>query len=635
MVEKKKPAARKSRKSAPPLRPMGVSLPLPTARITASNVAQVVTLARWGWSEPEEMAWSPDGARLALASYTGTFIVDAASLVEVAQGSGREADWARAVAWSQDGQYLATATGGSGCPVHIWSWDGKSLVRLRTLKLDDVSYKGLLTFSPDGTILAFKSMRGVVFLFRVVDGTRMGVIEPPQHEVDCLTFSPDSKLLAVFGHRSGTAPSPIRLWPVSGGEPVGEFPVGELWFNGLGFTPDGAILLANRRYTSDVSGWEVTGGRQLTDKELSALRLPPSRCLTSNLATDADGRLMAAISSQGVKIVRPNSTKVAIRLPGDTQSLRTDFSPDVTRLLSSKEGLLAVVNLADGSVAASRQGSIGWVTSIAIAPDGAAVAVAASSSDSWVRFWRLTDGTVTGELSEVGEKVAYTPDGTRLLAGSRETGVNIREVPSGKEVARLPDVEMTCVAVSPDGQRFAIGTHQGEVSIGNVSTGTLLFTLAAHKKPVGAVAFLPDGQTLFSAGTDLWGRLWRVEDGEPVAKLKHTRSVLSGAVSPDGAMVATACADKMIYLWDASDGKEVRAIPAGRSGAQVLAWSARGDILVSTSGKLIELWNPATGASLGSLRGHNRDVAGLAFTPDGALLISGSRDNTLRLWGLS
>jgi len=48
----------------------------------------------------------------------------------------------------------------------------------------------------------------------------------------------------------------------------------------------------------------------------------------------------------------------------------------------------------------------------------------------------------------------------------------------------------------------------------------------------------------------------------------------------------------------------------------------------------VQLWRVADGTLLRTLKGHTDEVTGVAFTPDGRLLVSGSKDGTIRLWGV-
>jgi len=49
----------------------------------------------------------------------------------------------------------------------------------------------------------------------------------------------------------------------------------------------------------------------------------------------------------------------------------------------------------------------------------------------------------------------------------------------------------------------------------------------------------------------------------------------------------------------------------------------------------VNLWQVADGRLLRTLQGHLETVTGVAFSSEGTLLASGSRDGTVRLWGVA
>ncbi len=63
--------------------------------------------------------------------------------------------------------------------------------------------------------------------------------------------------------------------------------------------------------------------------------------------------------------------------------------------------------------------------------------------------------------------VAFSPDGTRLVSGSRNWAIKLWDVCSGEEVATLRGHEgvIRSVAFSPDGTRVVSGSDDGTIKL--------------------------------------------------------------------------------------------------------------------------------------------------------------------------
>jgi WD40 repeat protein len=106
--------------------------------------------------------------------------------------------------------------------------------------------------------------------------------------------------------------------------------------------------------------------------------------------------------------------------------------------------------------------------------------------------------------------VAFSPDATRVLTGSRGNTVRLWDAVTGTAVANLAGhtASVTAVAFSPDGTRILTGSYDGTARPWDAATGKAVTTLAGHTDFVGAVAFSPDGTRVLTGSQDNTARLW-------------------------------------------------------------------------------------------------------------------------------
>ena len=256
---------------------------------------------------------------------------------------------------------------------------------------------------------------------------------------------------------------------------------------------------------------------------------------------------------------------------------------------------------------------------------------------------RLLDAE-TGDMLDVLKgheqevlSVAFSPDGHRLLSGSRDGTLRLWDAETGNilRVLKGHELGVSSVAFSPDGRRLLSGACDKTLRLWDMETGDMLRVLKGHEDCVQSLAFSPDGRRFLSGSWDKTLRLWNVKTGEMVRVLKgHKSFVMSVAFSPDGHRLLSGSLDKTLRLWDAKTGDMVRVLKGPeRHGITSVAYSSNGRRLLSGStDKTLQLWDAETGNILRVLKGHEQEVLSVAFSPDGHRLLSGSRDGTLRLW---
>jgi len=177
-------------------------------------------------------------------------------------GHGRVTD----MAWSPDGSVLVVAT-----TAGIWSYTADHFEHPPRLFEGHSSQVNAVDFSPSGQMLASASSDGTVRLWDVPAGKLATVLELDS-SVHAVKFSPDGRNLATMaGRYTETGPSYLQLWDIKTGEL--SLTLSEDQEHGYGaatlaFNSDGKILAVARTNTIDLC--DTTTGRRVSGLEHSA-----------------------------------------------------------------------------------------------------------------------------------------------------------------------------------------------------------------------------------------------------------------------------------------------------------------------------------------------------------------------------
>ena len=157
-----------------------------------------------------EIAYSPDSARLAVASSIGIWLYDTQTYQEVALLT-EHTDTFSNVAFSPDGRTLAASGTASGSWDDIIRvWDVVTGIHKHTL-VGHSSGVTSIAFSPDGRTLA-SGGRNAAHLWDIITGTYKGILTGHSKVVISVAFSPDGETLA-----GGSEDNTIYLWEVATG----------------------------------------------------------------------------------------------------------------------------------------------------------------------------------------------------------------------------------------------------------------------------------------------------------------------------------------------------------------------------------------------------------------------------------
>jgi WD40 repeat protein len=337
-------------------------------------------------------------------------------------------------------------------------------------------------------------------------------------------------------------------------------------------------------------------------------RLPP--------AAEAPGGAGAGLGKPSKVPVRPEATLLVH--PGPAVTSYVGFTPDgSTLVVANEDGTIELWDPATRQERRRWKGPTLKVMSLAVSPDGRAVATASG-------FWDKPD---------------------------RGGDVQVWEMASGKLLTahHEPHSALMAVAFAPDGKTLAAAAFNGRVWLLDAATGKERGTLLqSGGGTVNGLVFTPDGKTLVGAGAKPGGgktagliRVWDVDTG----KEKDTwRGAMAEAqylcLSPDGRTVAVACRDNTVRLWDVAAGRE-RAVLGGHTGwVHSLAFLPGGKALVSGSfDGTLKTWETASGREIATLTTVMEIVLSVAVSPNGRILAAGGggwhQPGRVELWDAS
>ena len=335
----------------------------------------------------------------------------------------------------------------------------------------------LVSFSPDGTLLASASDDNTVKLWNVATGTNIATLEGHTNSVYSVAFSPDGATLA-----SGSWDNTVKLWDVATKQNIATLqrPL-ENWSLPMSFSPDGTTL-ASGAGDGTVKLWDMA--------------------TYENIAT-LEGHL-------------------------EDWFVPVSFSPDSTTLASaSGDGTVKLWDVATHENIATLEGHRDSVGSVLFSPDG--TTLASASGDDTVKLWDVATHTNIATLEGHGSEVfsmSFSPDGTTLASASGDGIIKLWDVETHKNIATLqghgdyhPYFPFSAL-FSPDGTLLVSwGGSGSEFELWDVATRESIATLEGHGY---SVLFSPDGTLLASAS----GKLWDV--AEELRPRPHTLVKISG-----------------------------------------------------------------------------------------------------------
>lgn len=516
-----------------------------------------------------------------------------------------------ATALSPDGKRFATA--GSDSVIRIWEVESGTFIRAFVGHSQGIAG---LAWSPDGNTLASAGgSEANVRLWDTNTGMTLRILKGHKAYTHHVAWSPDGKSLVVAGGSSGF----VTLWDLAKGEQVRTVEVGNP-ISSIAWSPNNLhVAIAGR-----ASGVQVRELRENTNP-IEGLLVPDQN--GTAVAWSPDGKLLVGGSPMKAIVWNAEDGKQLQELEGPCSGLA--FSPDGTQLAVTG---LRDVSLWKTANLTEKPKTVAVVTARVVewAPDSATLF--ATIPYSIVRYAADTPKEV-GRIDAAGDAQVLAQPGRPFVTGLNTKTPLLWDGTAGKPVVPLEGhtALVTTASWSRDGKYLATASLDKSIRIWD-PTGKPVKTLLGHEAAVTCIAWA-EGQTLASGSPDKTIRIWQAaSDTLPrmLPKLTDAATVLSW--SKDGKTLAVGGLDKKVQTWQVDSDKPSNVIPVPGP-VRAIAWAGNAKtIAVSMNTGELQVFSTAGGKQLQAFsREGGNPATSLAWGPDGTTLLA-ARSAALQLW---
>ncbi|RPB14395.1 WD40 repeat-like protein [Morchella conica CCBAS932] len=279
----------------------------------------------------------------------------------------------------------------------------------------------------------------------------------------------------------------------------------------------------------------------------------------------------------------------------------------------------------------------------------------------------------------------------RMLASASSGSLKIWNVKTSTCIRTFECGYALCCSFLPGDKIVVVGTKSGELELFDVTSSSIIETVAAHEGAIWSLQVHPDGKSLVTGSADKNVKFWNFEIVQeeipgtkrttPRLRLAHTRTlkvtddvlsvryspntkllaialldntvkvffadtlkhllnlyghklpVLSMDISSDSKLIATCSADKNVKIWGLDFGDCHKSFFAHQDSVMQVAFERNSHNFFSAGkDKLIKYWDGDKFENIMKMDGHFGEVWALAVGKVSEIIVSASHDKSIRVW---
>jgi WD40 repeat protein len=513
-------------------------------------------------------------------------------------------------------------------------------------------YVQCLTFSPDGRLLAAGEYRMVKLWQREPNLPQFALGSDP---ATAIAASGDGKWIATAGRDNV-----IHLWDAATGKPGKNLTGHTGKINGLQFSPDNARLVSGSA-DKTLRVWDVAAGSEFakaeTANEITAVTWVLGGKQLASGGGDALIRLWELPAQAG------GALKPGKELKGHTKPVTClqTITRDGKQILSGSQDGSVRLWAVDQARQVRQMDHGAPVTAVAVSPDRKTVASAGGNS---ARLWSTDKGQMLGEMKgdhtarlRIGKSeqaLAFAKNEITYWKTTLDTAVKTQtsKADALKKATDAAAAADKALAEKKDGlgkaadDKAKTEAQEAVKKAESASASAKKALLAAKTASTETERASADAKAASAKAAEAQQKAEADLEQAKKAVSTSEKPVLAVAFSPDGVTVTTAGDDQMIRTWSAQNGADLDTYPGQLGPVRNLAYTPDGRIISSADQNGAVVWRTVPSWHLARTIGTGDEKSPLAyrvlaldFSPDGQWLATGggvpSRSGEVKIWKVS